>query len=333
MLTVYRRTPPTPPTKPVDDALAHNGITPYLRQFLEWSAAMNYSRRTIEHRDYSARRFIAWCDQRGLTRPHDITRQILERYRQHLHHYRKKDEEPLTVVSQATHLAQLRALFKWLARENHILHNPASELEMPRTGRRLPKHILSIEEIERILNQTDIHGDIGVRDRSIMETLYSTGVRRFELADLNIQDVDFETGTVMICGKGDRDRLIPIGERALRWTRKYLEEVRPGHVLKPDDGTLFLTEYGEAFRKSRLTDLVRKYILAAGIDKPGACHLFRHSMATHMLENGADIRFIQAILGHSNLFTTEIYTHVSIKKLKEVHAATHPATATQLSRS
>lgn len=326
---MYRRNPPKPPAKPADDVLAHNGITPYLRQFLEWSASMNYSARTIEHRDYSTRRFIAWCDQRGLTRPHDITRPILERYRQHLYHYRKEDGDPLTVVSQTTHLAQLKALFKWLAKENHILHNPASELEMPRTGRRLPKNLLTIEDIERILNQTNVHGLVGIRDRAIMETLYSTGVRRFELADLKVQDLDLEAGTVMIKGKGNRDRLIPIGERACAWVRKYLDEVRPGHMAKPDDGTLFLTEYGEGFRKSRLTDLVRKYIVAAGIDKPGSCHLFRHTMATHMLENGADIRFIQAILGHSNLSTTEIYTHVSIKKLKEVHTATHPAKTTQ----
>lgn len=329
---MYRRTPPKPSTPPTDDSLGHNGITPYLRQFLEWSGSMNYSKRTIEHRAYSGRRFIAWCDQRGLTRPHDITRPILERYRQHLYHYRKDNGAPLTVISQTTHLAQLKALFKWLARENHILHNPASELEMPRTGRRLPKHLLTVEEIERILNQTHVHGTIGVRDRAIMEALYSTGVRRFELAELKLQDLDFEAGTVMIKGKGDRDRLIPIGERALRWVRKYLDDVRPGLVLKPDEGTLFLTEYGEAFRKSRLTDLVRKYILAAGIDKPGSCHLFRHTMATHMLENGADIRFIQAILGHANLSTTEIYTHVSIKKLKEVHAATHPAAALRVVR-
>jgi integrase/recombinase XerD len=323
---MYRRNPPKPPVKPVDDVLAHNGITPYLRQFLEWSASMNYSARTNEHRDYSVRRFIAWCDQRGLTRPHDITRPILERFRQHLFHYRKKDGDALNIVSQAAHLAQLRAFFRWLARENHILHNPASELEMPRIGRRIPKHRLTVEEVERILNQTNVHGEIGIRDRAIMETLYSTGIRRFELADLKIKNLDFKSGEVMVNGKGDNDRLIPIGERACAWARKYLDEVRPGYVIKPDTGIVFLTEYGEAFKKSRLTDLVRKHIVAAGIDKPGSCHLFRHAMATHMLDNGADIRFIQAILGHENLSTTQIYTHVSIKKLKEVHAATHPAT-------
>lgn len=326
---MYRKQPPRQTLPPKDDVLAGNGITPYLRLFLEWSAGMNYSKRTIEHRDYSVRRFTAWCDQRSLIRPHDITRQILDRYREYLHHYRKVNDEPLKVISQVTHLRQLKAFFKWLAKENHILHNPASELELPRTGRRVPKHLLSIEEVERVLNQTNVHGEIGIRDRAIMETLYSTGVRRFELAELKIRDLDFEAGTVLIRGKGDRERLIPIGERALQWVRKYLDEVRPGLVLKPDDGTLFLTEYGEAFKKNRLTDLVRKYILAAGIDKPGSCHLFRHTMATRMLDNGADLRFIQAMLGHENIETTTIYTLVSIEKLKEVHAATHPA-ATQV---
>lgn len=126
-------------------------------------------------------------------------------------------------------------------------------------------------------------------------------------------------------GKGKKDRFVPLGARAITALKNYIEDVRPELVLGVDDGTAFVHEFGEPFEKGRLSDLVKRYLLAAGIDKPGSCHLFRHAMATQMLENGADIRFIQAILGHAQLTTTEIYTHVSIAKLKEIHALTHPA--------
>ena len=214
----------------------------------------------------------------------------------------------------------------WLAQENYILSNPASEIELPRVHRKLPKHVLTAEEVERIVAQTGLRADLGVRDRAIIETLYSTGLRRCEIVQLKIYDVDVLNGTLMVReGKGRKDRIVPLGERAGSWINKYLEAVRPSLVIEPDEGWLFLHEYGEAFKKNRLSDLVRKYIDQSGVAKSGACHIFRHTMATLMLDNGADIRHIQAILGHSQLSTTEIYTHVSIQKLKAVHALTHPA--------
>ncbi len=327
---MYRHRPPKPRAKPATDPLGHNAITAYLRQFLEASAALGQSPRTIENRDYALRHFIRWCDERGLSRPQDITRPILERYRRFLYHYRKDDGEPLSFATQQARLVPVKMFFKWLARENHILYNPASEMELPKVHRRLPQHILTPDEIERILNQTTLHGAIGIRDRAIIETLYSTGIRRFELVNLKLYDVDLHNETVMIRrGKGGKDRLIPIGARACAWIRKYIDEVRAGYVVEPDNGTIFLTEYGEPLIKSRLTESVRRHIEAAGIDKPGSCHIFRHTMATMMLENGADIRYIQAMLGHSTLSTTEIYTQVSIRKLKEIHTATHPAKLTR----
>jgi len=178
-----------------------------------------------------------------------------------------------------------------------------------------------------------LHGELGIRDRAIIETLYSTGIRRAELIHLKLYDIDTRNGTLMVReGKGKKDRMVPLGQRACLWIDKYTDEVRPGLVVEPDDGWLFLHEYGEAFHRNRLTDLVRKYIEQAGIGKPGACHIFRHTMATLMLDNGADIRHIQMMLGHSQLSTTEIYTQVSIKKLKEVHTLTHPADRPQAPR-
>jgi len=303
-----------------------SGMWPYLARFIEYSNARGYSERTTELREGHLKRFIAWCAERGVDRVQDVTRPILERYRRHLYHYRKESGEPLSFATQQQRLLPLRAFFKWLARENYILGNPASELELPRVHRRLPAHILSREDVEAVIAQTFVHGAFGMRDRAILETLYSTGIRRAELTNLKLYDLDLKHGALLVReGKGKKDRYVPLGARAIAALKAYVEDLRPELVIEPDEGYVFVHEFGEPFEKNRLSDLVKKYLLAAGIDKPGSCHLFRHAMATQMLENGADIRFIQAILGHAQLTTTEIYTHVTIAKLKEVHALTHPA--------
>jgi integrase/recombinase XerD len=312
--------------KPViGDVRDRDSLYNHLLRFNAWQHEKNYSVATIETRDVYIRYFLIWCDERGLARPQDITKPILERYQRYLFLYRKEDGQPLTTRSQHTRITPLRAFFKWLARNNHILYNPASELELPRLERRLPKHVLTIREAETVLAQPDLGTPTGIRDRAMLETLYSTGMRRMELLALHLHDMDADRGTVMIrLGKGKKDRMIPIGERALAWIAKYRDDVRPELASGGDDGTLFLSNLGEAFTPNRLTQLVRDHVNAAGIGKSGACHLFRHTMATLMLENGADIRFIQAMLGHADLSTTQIYTQVSIRMLKDIHTATHP---------
>ncbi len=321
------------PQKAVYDPIEHNGIMPYLNQFLQWAEVRSMSLETNRSRDRSIRRFIRWCDERNLQRPQDITKPILERYQKYLYYYRKSNGEPLTYNSQYSLLAPIKAFFKYLAKENHILYNPASELDLPRQRKRLPKSVLSVEEVEKVLNLVDVTSPYGIRDRAILETLYSTGIRRMELVNLSLYDVDPSRKTLMVQeGKGGKDRLLPIGERALQWVELYRLDVRPLLVTGSDNGTLFITDYGEPWLNNRLSDMVKKYLYHAGIDKVGACHLFRHAMATHMLENGADIRFIQAMLGHSDLSTTQIYTLVSIDKLREIHTATHPAKASQGAR-
>lgn len=311
-----RRVPPDPS--------AANPLHAWARRFCEWTVTAGLSPATAKMRQINVQYFIVWADARGLAHPGEVTRPVLQRYQRALYLARKKNGEPLAHTSQAARLQPVIAFFKWLTREGHILSNPAADLDVPKPARQLPKHLMSIAEVETVINGTPVHTLSGIRDRAMLETLYSSGIRRSELIRLSLFHIDIERGTLMVRqGKGRKDRLVPLGARACAWLRRYLREVRP-ELIGVDTAVLFLTDYGEAFEKNRLSDLVKGYMLAAGIPH-GNCHAFRHAMATHMLEAGADIRYIQVMLGHSQLSTTEIYTHVAIGKLQAVHTLTHPA--------
>lgn len=299
-----------------------------MQRYAEWLRIQNYSERTVDNRQSYLGFFIAWCEARSLIYPQEITKPILERYQRHLFHLRKDNGKPLTFQAQYSRLVPVRAFFKWLTRQNVLLYNPASELQLPKLEHRLPRHVLTAIEAEAVLNQPDIREPMGLRDRAILEVFYSTGVRRSELMRLSVFDLDLERGTLMVRqGKGKKDRMVPIGARAVLWVRKYLDDGRPQLAIEPDDGTLFLNHLGESFTPNGLSQLVRNHVNAAELGKTGSCHLFRHTMATLMLEGGADIRYIQAMLGHVRLDTTQIYTQVSIRRLKHIHSMTHPGSA------
>jgi len=303
------------------------GMLVLMHKYLEWLAVHNYADSTIEGRHFYIGFFVRWAEERGVVQPAEVTKQIIERYQRYLYHYRKRNGDPLSIRSQHGRLIPVRAWFKWLARQNYILYNPAADIDLPRREHRLPKHVLTISEAEQVINQANITQRLGIRDRAILETLYSTGIRRCELVNLRTYDLDIDRGTLIVRqGKGKKDRMIPIGDRAMAWIDKYITEVRPTLLTgNSGDDVIFLTEVGEPIRPDQLTILVRRYVDASEVGKRGSCHLFRHTMATLMLENGADIRYIQAMLGHVKLETTAIYAQVSIRKLKEIHTATHPA--------
>ncbi|MCP4542391.1 MAG: tyrosine-type recombinase/integrase [Chloroflexi bacterium] len=190
----------------------------------------------------------------------------------------------------------------------------------------MPRSVFTTDEVEAVLAVPDITKPNGLRDRALLETLYSSGLRRMEIINLGLYDVDRSRGTLMVRqGKGRKDRVVPIGERALKWIEKYLAESRPLLSNEMGDGPLFVTKPGKKFHQSTLTHLITRYINKAEIGKTGSCHSFRHSMATAMLEGGAGLRYVQAMLGHGDLSSTQVYTHVSIAQLKAVHEQTHPA--------
>ncbi len=325
--------PPGPPSRyahPAQDAIAHNRLVRYMEEHFEWMLVTGYSADTVRARRIAIRKFIGWCDERGLSDPREITRPMLERYQRYLFYYRKPESHknsgaPLTISMQYQYLAPLKTWFKWLSRQHHILANPAADLDLPKQPKCLPRSVPSVQEVEAILSEADPASAKGLRDRAMLETLYATGLRRMELPGVSIYDIDLNRGVLWVRhGKGGRERVVPLGERAMAWLDKYLRDARP-QLLVDDTTALFLTDYGEPVPPHYVADKVKRYMQFAGVNKPGSTHLLRHACATHMLEGGADIRYIQEMLGHANLQTTEIYTHVSIDKLIAVHGATHPS--------
>ena len=313
----------------VDDPLAHNALTRYMAAHFEWMLINGYSADTVRARKIALRRFIRWCDERGQDDPRAITQPILERYQRYLFYYRKANGAPLSVGMQVQCLAPLKTWFKWLTRQRHILADPAAGIDLPRQPKRLPRAVPSVQEVEAILHEAEPDNVQGLRDRALLETLYATGLRRMELPGVSIYDVDFTRGILWVRhGKGKRERVVPLGERAMAWLDRYITEARK-QLMTGDTDALFLTDYGEPVQPAYVADKVKRYMQFAGVHKAGSTHLLRHACATHMLEGGADIRYIQEMLGHANLETTEIYTHVSIDKLIAVHGATHPSRLTK----
>ncbi len=313
-------------TPPIDSVTDRFGWQTLLNAHIAALEVKNFSPDTISQRAKYIRWFALWCLERSIAKPGDVTKPLVERYQRHLYNHRDAKGKPMSFPSQHKHLSHVRSYFSWLARHNHILFNPASELELPKIGFRLPKAVLSANEADKVLEQPNVNDACGLRDRAIMEIFYSCGIRRRELAELKLYSIDRDRKTLMVYqGKGKKDRLIPIGNRALQWIENYLEEGRPKLIVDPNEQTLFLTTLGLPLEPDSLTEYVRRYVDSAEIGKKGSCHMFRHTMATLMLENGADIRYIQAMLGHADIRTTQIYTQVSIRKLQQIHKLTHPA--------
>ena len=306
-------------------AATDTGLWPLMRAYLDWARTTSGSNDTHRRRDAALRRFNAWCGERDLQHPAELARPILERYQRHLQDARKSDGRPLTRGSQHVLLTPLKGFFRWLVRERRLLVNPAAEWVLPKRPRQLPHTLLSVEDIEAVFAQPDLQTVEGLRDRAILEAFYATGIRRLELANLDLGDVDHRHLTLLIrAGKGGRDRFVPLGQRALHWIERYRQESRPALQNDPTESALFLTDQGTRFRRSALSARVKRLLAKAHLQRPGSCHLFRHACATHMLRGGADLRVIQALLGHQSLETTPLYTHVALDHLAKIHAATHP---------
>ena len=295
-------------------------------KFLIYLEVKGFSKLSIKQRRSQLNQFYVWCEARDLAQAASIKKAHIEAYQRYLFHYRQKNGQPLSRQTQHHRLVAINTLFKWLLREGTIKNNPSEHIELPRVEKTLPKDILTPAEVAQILDTIEINDILGIRDRTIIELMYSTGLRRAEIAHLHIADIDFERQLLTVRkGKGNKDRIVPVGSRALTWLDRYLTEARPQLSKSEGENTLFLSKRGTPLNIDWLSVIVKRIVEAAELSKSGSCHLFRHSMATAMLDNGADIRYIQEMLGHSDIGSTQIYTKVSITKLKEIHNKTHPA--------
>ena len=227
-------------------------------------------------------------------------------------------------TSQARYLSTLRRFFRWQLGRGRIFADPTLKLANPARPSRLPK-VMSEKQVDHLLAAPDLDTPLGLRDRAMLETLYATGLRVSELVNLKIHEVGFNEGVIRVLGKGSKERLVPLGEVAIDWLQRYLDEARNDILKNQQSEALFVTGRGGAMTRQAFWQLIKRYALQAGIDPTKLSpHVLRHAFATHLLNHGADLRVVQLLLGHADITTTQIYTHVARERLKSLHTLHHP---------
>lgn len=273
------------------------------------------ARNTLESYRRDLAQFAEWLEKRG-GELLSISRGDLEQYLAH--------KSPVSKPRSMSRLiASLRRFYRHQLREGGIKLDPTLQLDSPKLPRSLPKS-LTEEEVEALLNQPDDTQMLGLRDRAMLETLYATGLRVSELVNLKVSEVSLNEGVVRATGKGSKTRMVPLGEEALDWITRYLKEARPQILNGQLADSLFVTQRGDAMTRQAFWYLIKRHAKQAGITKPMSPHVLRHAFATHLLNHGADLRVVQMLLGHADISTTQIYTHVARERLKSLHAMHHP---------
>lgn len=298
--------------------------TEQLVKLYEDHVFVRYAEKTAAGYVTILKQYLAWLAERDLTLVDARTSDVLA-YQSHLFALRKNDGKPFSTSLQARRISVLKGFYALLHRRGYLLTNPAASLEYPRAEQRLPRSVLTREEARKLVEAPDSGLPLGLRDRAILETLYATGIRAAELANLRMQDVDTEERVVrVVLGKGRKDRNVPLTRAAAEAIDVYLVEGRPRLRGARRSPLLFLALRGGKMRDDTLNGLIADWARRAGIARHVTCHTFRHSAATHLLKGGADIRHIQALLGHASLQTTERYTRVEVSDLHKVIQRAHP---------
>lgn len=234
-----------------------------------------------------------------------------------------RQKQGITSRSSARILSCLRRFYGYLLREGKITIDPTQLIDAPQLGRTLPDS-LSEQDVETLLQAPEVASSLGFRDRTMLEMLYATGLRVSELVELKFSQINFRQGCLRVVGKGDKERLVPVGEEAMDWAERYLSDVRPLVLGNRQSDYLFVTSRGTAMTRQAFWHIIKRYAKRAGIDKHLSPHTLRHAFATHLLNHGADLRVVQLLLGHSDLSTTQIYTHIAQQRLKSLHTQHHP---------
>lgn len=282
----------------------------------------NLAPSTVETRAVLLRGFTRWCAERDLRACSELTAEHAAAYRAHL----ADAAVGLSLRVQRNRLVALRALSAWIYTQCHTTTDIAAGVLLPRLAPSLPRSALSLREAEHVLRRPRLDTPLGERDRAIIELLFSSGLRRAELLALDLRDLDLDCHLLRVRrGKGGRERLAPLGRRAVYWLRRYLGGARLSLLRDASVTALFVGARGTRVTRARLNERLRRYLDEANVGKRGSCHVWRHTMATVMHDRGADIRDLQVLLGHAQLSTTALYTHVSPERLLRVHRRTHPS--------
>lgn len=275
------------------------------------------SKNTIEAYSHGLNRFLNYLRGKGTEEVREISKLDI---REFLLFLKRKG---LSSKTLARNLVSIRVFLRFLTEESILSANPAEEIESPKTAKTLPE-ILSLEEVETLLEQPDPQIPQGMRDRAMLEMLYATGMRVSELTRLQVNHVHLDAGYVLVYGKGSKERIVPIGNEAIKWARRYMGETRERLLKKRESPFLFVNRSGKPMSRQYFWKSIKAYGRRAGIRKRITPHLLRHSFASHLLERGADLRSVQLMLGHADISTTQIYTHVTGERLKKIHQRYHP---------
>lgn len=297
-----------------------------IEKYVQDRKRQGYSEKTEVNDRWGLEWFVKYLKKQDVKNISEISCEILCRYQRYLYEAIGSHGKSLSLPSQTNLLIHVRTWFQWLTRKEYVMADPSSVLILPKIKQSLPKNILSPKEIEKVLNVPNVESELGLRDRAVMELLYGSGLRNKEVTGLKVYDVNLQEQEVFVNnGKGGKDRVVPLGEIACKYVELYLKQVRWNLLGKrEDEGNLFLTDEGKKLGRSLINMIVKTRAKQAGIKKRGTAHGMRHAFATHLLKAGANLRYIQALLGHKNLETTQIYTHVEVSDLKRELRRCHP---------
>ena len=273
---------------------------------------------------YGLHQFNRFLEDEGIKKIEDLSYEIMEMYQEDLAFRLTAKGSLLSIRTQESLLCTAKGFTRYLKEKDFLVSDPGEDIKLPKQPKRLPKTILTESEVKQILNAPDTRTNQGYRSRVILEILYDTAIRRLELSQIKVTDLDLDAGYVHIQGKGNKERVVPLSKPVCDLVKNYIMSVRPVFLDGEDPGYLILNRYGERMGPNGIWLVVKKSTKLAKIKKNVSTHTFRHTCATHMLKNGAPIRHLQEMLGHESLESTQIYTHVTINDLKEIHARYHP---------
>ncbi len=296
-----------------------------VEQYLKYLKSLGRSDHTTKSAKSGLGRFLKFLDSQQLEDIDALTGELLSEYQQELAFTPTARGSLPAPRSRAQLLGVVRGFTRFLKEKDYLVNDPGKTIKLPRKPRRLPSVILSTEEIKRLFDSADKRTNRGYRNRVILELLYDTAVRRAEVADITLADLDLQAGFIHIHGKGDKDRVVPLSCRVREMLREYILMVRPSFLNGKDPGFLILNRWGKRMDANGIWAVVKRCTLLAGIEKNVTPHTLRHTCATHMLRNGAPVRHLQELLGHESLESTQIYTHVTINDLKRIHSKYHPS--------